>query len=112
MCYIREIINNLDKAIIHLKIHKNIELACIYCKKIYKICDSNMLKFNGYTLYCNTCTNDVIIPIVQTSILNKMNNEERFNKLKQWHKEIFETMVDDNFYYDYGYYKGEDEILK
>jgi len=60
-------------------------VACVYCIEIYETCES---KSYHNCLFCNTCNVDALM-VVKHSPLLEMSDEDRMNKLKEWHKEGF-----------------------
>jgi hypothetical protein len=109
MSYIKEATNNFEKSVFHLIKYGCIDVACIYCQNTYKIQNKNLLYHRGQTLFCYECGIDAMTPITKDSILHDMNEEERKEQIKEWHKEGFENLIDDDeFYYDYEWDNNEE----
>jgi len=88
--YMKEATRNGQKAFDYFKEHKNVNIACICCKQIYKIdnkCDIFCVPFEG-TIQCNECYMDKSIPIVDGSVLFGKSDEEINDQLSIWYEEM------------------------
>jgi len=109
--YIRESTNNAQITIHHLNRNRFVDIACISCIKIYRVFSHVQLEtVSNNTLSCKECNIDAMIPIISTSILYKMEPDERVKQMINWNIEWFTPIIEDESYIDYDY--DEDEETK
>jgi len=106
MEYIKETINNYDIAQRGLVSNGYVDLACVYCIKIYtQTKKSEPIKEYKNTIICKTCNQSCVIPITSISklVTDCSDNIERIDKLEQWHTHGFTEIEDDEYYSDIEY---------
>ena len=102
--FISETTNNLLRAKHHLSRNRTLDIACIYCVQIYRVFPQTPLyTISNNTLCCTTCNAEAMIPIIISSILYKMEPEERRLQMIELNKEWFTPIKDDDSYSDYEY---------
>ena len=116
--FLKETFNNFFSFNNHIKKTGEIELACIFCQKIYKINKKNInihinVVDSNNSIRCNACKFYAIIPITENSALYNLSKNEKINKLELWHKLEFSTDIqEDDYYLDEETKENFDRLLK
>ena len=103
-----ECTNNLLTTTIYLEKYRQLDIACIYCKQVYRLFSKKQLSSNNNkTLCCKMCNMESMVPITPGSTLYHMECDERRYQILKWHEEWFTELNDEQEYLDYEYKNAE-----
>lgn len=112
LSYTRESTSNYDRSVEEIIKSGYVNLRCIHCLNHCKTSDLTNLELipdmGGYTILCGHCGEDTVIPVVPSSVLYEMNEEDQKEQLKQWRKERFGSREPEDSGYETEDYEKEE----
>jgi hypothetical protein len=112
---IKEITNNGLTTRNYLNKYRHLDVACLYCVKMYRyFSNSKLYIISNNTLCCPVCHIDALVPITPGSNMYKMEGDERKEQMIMLHNHLFVHKInDDSEYCDYNYEETKtDPLLK